>query len=209
MNRLHDHDGDIGLLQNVVKLLCAGAVPVVIVKLHLDEIPRIGVDELAQRLRTSVEGKAEIADLSLLFERVKILDCAACEDIIDKGILNAVEQIEVDAIHFQPSELLCKLLAIVRIGLEIELIGNIKAVARIFGQRGTEELFGSSAVIDVGGVVVVYAAFHGRVYDCLRLFVINIGAAAAGGQTHGAHSQPRKRDLVFEIFVLHANTPFI
>lgn len=90
-----------------------------------------------------------------------------------------------------------------------ELIGNIKAVARIFGQRGTEELFGSSAVIDVGGVVVVYAAFHGRVYDCLRLFVINIGAAAAGGQTHGAHSQPRKRDLVFEIFVLHANTPFI
>ena len=55
-----------------------------------------------------------------------------------------------------------------RVRLNVELIGDAVAFARVFLQRLPEDALRHSAVIDISGVVIVHAAGHAVVYDCLR-----------------------------------------
>ena len=75
--------------------------PVVVVQLDLHKVPGAAGKRLPQGIGGTVEGEAEIPDLSQPLLRPEILRRAVVQIVGDQLVCHAVEQVEVDAVHLE------------------------------------------------------------------------------------------------------------
>ena len=140
-----------------------------------------------------MRGEAEIGDLPFLLHLLEELDAPAVEIIVDVGIQQAVQQVEIDMVCLQPLQLLGENSLVIRIRPVVELGGQIEAVARIALHRLTDTPLRITVLIDIGRIVVVHPVLHGQVDHLMGFLVVNLRIPVLWikrGKPHVPHSQP-------------------
>ena len=122
----------------------------------------------------------------------------------DQLVRHAVEQVEVDAVHLEPLQLLGKLFFMIRLRLHIEFVRHAEAVPGISLQRLAQEHLGLPHVVDVRRIKVVDPVGDTAV-DQLHGFRLINGLCKPRlclGETHCPHAQLRQLDPV-KFVILH------
>ena len=73
-DRLHDHDRNVALLQDLILFLRRTIVPVIIIQLDLCKIPLVMSSKTSERIYACMAGKAQITDTAFLFLLKEILN---------------------------------------------------------------------------------------------------------------------------------------
>ena len=193
---LHDPDAETVVNDDLIFFLCILQSPVEVVELNLDKIkyPLILCEEALQKVGTSVEGEAEVSDLSLLLHLQDIRNDVVFLALIDLyGPLgDVVEEVEIEIVGSAFFEGEIEERNVVdrgTQGMSRELVGDIVAVPGIAGERFRHCELRFSAEIGVGGVEIVHALPDRQVEHGVYLLLIDLSRGGVRGKAHAAEAE--------------------
>ena len=171
-------------------------MPVQVVDLELDEIPRVRFGDRLEDLRRVVEGEADLADLPLLLHPLDELVEPAALDRLPVAAVQRVQEIEVKVTGPALPQLLREnALRVLKAldGTDRQLVGEEVGFAGIAAQRFSDKEFTPPAVIRPGGVKVVEPCLQGVIHQLLRLLAVD--GAVFLRQPHHAETEQRQRKI--------------
>ena len=199
--RLHDHDGDLPLVQLLIEIVGAGVapagvLPVHIVHLDLHEVPVVLVVQghhVVEALLVAVEGEAEVADaprLALLDEEVH--DAAVLEAaLVVFQVADGVQQVVVDVVGLEDLQRAAvhPHAVVEAAGAEHRQFGGEQPLlARVAVERLRGGALAVAAQIDGGGVEVVDAVCEGEVHQAVDFLLVDVVAAVLALDRRPAHA---------------------
>ena len=187
------------LIAPVTGDLLGTVVPVQIIVLQLAEIPRLVAQNILKPGRVVMAGKPKVPDASCGLLLPQPVHKAHGFCLFVPGLVQGVQQVEVDVVHAQPLQLLFKnALGIVQIFAvpQRHFGGKIKAAAVPFGDHAAHEGLTLAVVIGIGGIKVVDTGGLSGVQQSFGALFVN-GAVSFGGKTHTAVTQKGSADVVF------------
>ena len=203
LDGLHDdkrHAAFFGqLIAPVTGDLLGTVVPVQIVVLQLAEIPRLVAQNVLKSGRVVMAGKPKVPDASCGLLLPQPVHKAHGFCLFVPGIVQGVQQVEVDVVHAQPLQLLFKnALGIVQAFAvpQRHFGGKIKAAAVPFGDHAAHKRLTLAVMIGIGSIEVVDTGGLSGVQQSFGAFFVN-GAVGFGGKTHTAVTQKGSADVVF------------
>ena len=193
-NRLHNYNGDIPLLQNLILFLRGGIIPVIIIDLKLRKIPLTVRYKTSKSINARMTGKSQIADASFLFLLQEVFDCSTVQILVHIRICQAMQQIKINVIRLKSPKLLFKNCLIIRSRINTELSCYKKTVARENLHSLAQTFLRLSVIIDISCIEIVDSCLVSTA-DNLKCFrVINRCARILGirrRQTHISHAKSR------------------
>ena len=213
-HRLHDPDGNAVPVQKLTFFLRLLQRPVKIVQLDLTEfhLVRVLFQKRFQRGHARVGREAQVADtpVFLLLQQIRE-DVPALVFVDGDGIfIDVVQQIEIEILHaalFQlPFEHALHVIAR-RDLVSGELVGQIKALARVLLQNFTDDEFRLAAVIRPGGIKIVDALRNGLRRHGGSLLRVD-GFVLPQRQPHRAEPELRKLQAL-KVLIDHSSHSFL
>ena len=121
-------------MKNFILTLGCSLIPVIVIELNLNKVPSALFQQHFQAFRSAVKREAKIFDLPCLLPFLEIRDASAAFVISRRQVGYAMKQIEVNVFYLKPVQLVLKLEPVIRIGLDIELVGDAVTLPRITGK---------------------------------------------------------------------------
>lgn len=195
LDGFHDDEGDIPLFgEGVAPVACDLLGPVVgvkIVVLQLAEVPRLVPQDVLEACCVVVAGEAEAADAPGGFLLPEPIHDAHLLGRVIAGLVQGMQQVEVDVVHAQPLELLLEDgLGLVE-GLTVpdrQLGGEVEALPGPLCDDAAHERLTCAAVVGEGSVKIVDARLPGRVQQLFGPHLVD-AAVRQGGKAHTSISQ--------------------
>lgn len=201
LDGLHDDEGNIQFFgQSIAPVPCdllGTVVGVEVVVLQLAEVPRLVAQDVLEARRVVVAGEAKIPDApgGLLLPE-PVYDAYLFGRIV-AGLVQGMQQIEVDVVHTQPLELLLEDVFGLVEGLaapQRQLGGEVEALPRPRGNDPAHERFALTAVVGESSVKVVDARLPGSVQQLFGPHFVD-AAIRQGGEAHTPVAQQRGGDV--------------
>ena len=212
LDGLHDDERHAAFLGELVAPVAAdllGAViPVEVVVLQLTEVPGLVPEDELEACGVVVAGKTEVSDAACGLLLPQPVYDAHGLGLFIPGLVQRVQQIEVDVVHAQPPELFLKnALGIVQTfaGPQRHLGGKVEAAAVPFGDHPPDKRLTLAIVIRVGRVKVIDAGRFGGVQQRFGPGFIN-GAVGIGGKAHTPKTQQGSaRAILAPVAIFHGS----
>ena len=201
LDGLHDDEGNIQFFgKSIATVSCnllGTVVGVEVVVLQLAEVPRLVAQDMLEARRVVVAGEAKIPDApgGLLLPE-PVYDAYLFGRIV-AGLVQGMQQIEVDVVHAQPLELLLEDVFGLVEGLaapQRQLGGEVEALPRPLGNDPAHERFTFTAVVGESGVKVVDTRLPGSVQQLFGPHFVD-AAIRQGGEAHTPVAQQRGGDV--------------